>query len=225
MKKQKKIRNRKLWGCAGMLLILILIVCAFGLHWAWKYYGLPELPDFRDYETLEERADFALAFAKRHNMNENYALFVDYGIPSGTPRLFVWDFRQNRIVARTYVMHGSGGGSTDEKPQFSNRPGSKCSSLGRFLVTKEHGRRNKRGFRIKGLDYDNKTAYGRGLMIHRAGWVDRHCWKRYIPLNEKCCMGCITISSRGLNYLHPLINNEKKPLLLWNYCSKESNEK
>ena len=217
-----KKKNRILWGLAMVILVASTAVGAFFLNWGWKYYGLPELPDYREYESLEERADFALAYAKRHNLNEHYALFVDYSIPSGTPRLFVWDFRKNRIVARTYVMHGSGGGSTDERARFSNRPGSKCSSLGRFLVTKEHGRRNKRGFRIKGLDLDNKTAYGRGLMIHRAGWVDRHCWKKYIPLNEKCCMGCVTISSRGLNYLHPLITRERKPLLLWNFCSMES---
>ena len=217
-----KKKNRILWGLALVVLVAFTVVGAFFLNWGWKYYGLPELPDYREYESLEERADFALAYAKRHNLNEHYALFVDYSIPSGTPRLFVWDFRKNRIVARTYVMHGSGGGSTDERARFSNRPGSKCSSLGRFLVTKEHGRRNKRGFRIKGLDIDNKTAYGRGLMIHRAGWVDRHCWKKYIPLNEKCCMGCVTISSRGLNYLNPLITRERKPLLLWNFCSMES---
>lgn len=221
MKKKKS----KLWIGEGLLLIIFLIMGVFGLYWGWKYYGLPELPDFREYKTLEERAGFALAFAKRHNLNENYALFVDYGIPSGTPRLFVWDFKKGRIVARTYVMHGPGGGSTDEKAKFSNRPGSRCSSLGRFLVTKEHGRRNKRGFRIKGLDIDNKTAYGRGLMIHGAGWVDRHCWKRYIPLNAKCCMGCVTISSRGLDYLHPLITKERKPLLLWNFCSLENQNK
>lgn len=217
-----KKKNRILWGLAFVILVASTAVGAFFLNWGWKYYGLPELPDYREYESLEERADFAMAYAKRHNLNEHYALFVDYSIPSGTPRLFVWDFRKNRIVARTYVMHGSGGGSTDERARFSNRPGSKCSSLGRFLVTKEHGRRNKRGFRIKGLDIDNKTAYGRGLMIHRAGWVDRHCWKKYIPLNEKCCMGCVTISSRGLNYLNPLITRERKPLLLWNFCSMES---
>ena len=214
--------KKKKWGCAMIVLALVAVVGIFALHWAWKYYGLPEWPDRREYKTIEERAEKALAFAKRHNMNEHYALFVDYGIPSGTPRLFVWDFHQKKIVASTYVMHGPGGGSTDEQPKFSNRPGSGCSSLGRFLVTKENGNRNKRGFRIKGLDLDNQTAYGRGLMIHGARWVDRHCWKRYIPLNGKCCQGCVTVSSRGMNYLWPLINKEKKPLLLWSFVGKQS---
>ena len=216
------MKRKKTWGCLLVVLLLVVAAAACGGYWAWKYYRLPELPDRREYKTIEERAEKALAFARRHNMNEHYALFVDYGIPSGTPRLFVWDFHQKKIVASTYVMHGPGGGSTAERPRFSNRPGSGCSSLGRFLVTKENGNRNKRGFRIKGVDVDNQTAYARGLMIHGARWVDRHCWKRYIPLNGKCCQGCVTVSSRGMNYLWSLVNNEKKPLLLWSFVSKQS---
>ena len=150
-------------------------------------------------------------------MNEHYALFVDYGIPSGTPRLFVWDFHQKKIVASTYVMHGPGGGSTAERPRFSNKPGSECSSLGRFLVTKEHGYTLKRSFRIKGMDFDNQSAYARGLMIHKSGWVDSHCWMRYIPLHRASCQGCVTVSTRGMNYLWSLINKENKPILLWNF--------
>ena len=158
-------------------------------------------------------------FAKRHDMNEHYALFVDYSIPSGTPRLFVWDFQKHRIIASTYVMHGPGGGSTAKRPKFSNKPGSECSSLGRFLVTKEHGNSLKRSFRLKGMDSDNQTAYARGLMIHSSYWVDKWCWKKYIPLHRSSCMGCVTVSKRGMNYLWKLINKEKKPLLLWNFVS------
>jgi hypothetical protein len=216
MKRKKKL------GCFAVILLPIIVGAVFCLYWAWKYYGLPELPDRREYKTIEERAENALAFARRHNMNEHYALFVDYGIPSGTPRLFVWDFQQKKIVASTYVMHGPGGGSTAKRPVFSNKPGSECSSLGRFLVTKEHGNRLKRSFRIKGLDMDNQSAYARGLMIHKSGWVDSHCWMRYIPLHRASCQGCVTVSSRGMSYLWSLVNKEKKPLLLWSFVSKQS---
>ena len=140
-------RNKKWWIVAAVLL-LIAAVAFFALRWAWKYYGLPERPDRTEYKTIEERAEKALAFAQRHNMSEHYALFVDYGIPSGTPRLFLWDFRRKAIVASTYVMHGPGRGSTAKNPRFSNRPGSECSSLGRFLVTKERGHKIKRSFRL-----------------------------------------------------------------------------
>ena len=211
MKRKKKL------GCFAVILLPIIVGAVFCLYWAWKYYGLPEWQAPREYKTIEERAENALAFARRHNMNEHYALFVDYGIPSGTPRLFVWDFHQKKIVASTYVMHGPGKGSTDECPVFSNEPGSECSSLGRFLVTKEHGATLKRSFRIKGLDMDNQSAYARGLMIHGSSFLDGHVWMRYIPLHRTSCQGCVTVTSRGMDYLWSLVNKEKKPILLWSF--------
>jgi len=213
-----KKKSSKKWKFTFIVIALLVAVTGFGLYWGWKYFCLPELPDNTQYENIEQRAEKALAFAKRHQMNERYALFVDYSIPSGTPRLFVWDFQKKRIVASTYVMHGPGKGSTAEKAVFSNRPGSNCSSLGRFLVTKDHGTRLKRSFRLKGMDIDNQTSYARGLMIHKSGWVDRYCWKKYIPLHSASCQGCVTVSSRGMDYIWKLVNEQKRPLLLWNYC-------
>ena len=211
------------FGCALVIVVTVIIAIIIGLHWAWKYYLLPEWVDSKEYKTIEERAERAIVFIKKHNMNENYMFFVDYSIPSGTPRLFVWDFQRKKIVASTYVMHGPGKGSTDKRPVFSNEPGSECSALGRFLITKEHGATLKRSFRLKGMDFDNQTAYARGLMIHSAFWVDRNCWMKYIPLRGKSCSGCVTVSSRGMNYLGKLINKEEKPLLLWSFCSSNNN--
>lgn len=214
-----KGRKKKL-GCA-LIATIVAIVLICGLYWAWKYYGLPEWSAYRGYKPIEELSEKALAFAHEHNMNEHYALFVDYSIPSGTPRLFVWDFHKKKIIASSYVMHGSGGGSTDKRPVFSNESGSECSSLGRFLVTKEHGQSLKRSFRLKGLDSENQTAYVRGLMIHSSGWVNNHCWMRYIPLHRSSSQGCVTLSSKGMKYLWKLVNKENKPLLLWNFESKQ----
>lgn len=203
-------------------------------YWIWKYYYLPDvddqkgkdgifvpaMPDRTQYEALEDRAAAALDFAKKKNMSTNYALFVDYGVPSGTPRLYVWDFNKRKIVARTYVMHGPGKGSAAEKPVFSNMPGSNCSSLGRFLVTKQHGRINKTGYLLRGLDIDNQTAYVRGLMIHRSTYLDGHVWMKYVPLKGNSCSGCVTVTSRGMEYIGKLVEKEKRPILLWNYCSR-----
>lgn len=209
--KRKKVR------VVMVLLAVLIAVGAFFARWAWKYYQLPMLPDHSRYENLEERAKQAQKVAKRMGLSENYCLLVDYSIPSGTPRMFVWSFEEDRVVASTYVMHGPGMGSTDEKPVFSNKPGSNCSSLGRFAVTHEHGNRNKTGYFVRGLDFDNQTARARGLMVHRAVWVDLNCWRNYIPLNKKCCMGCFTTSSRGMDYIGKLVEKEKKQILLWSY--------
>ena len=75
----------------------------------------------------------ALVYTRKHNLNTDYVLLLDYSIPSGTPRLFVWDYNRDKVVARTYVMHGVGGGSTAKEPVFSNkshgfRPNRSCQT-------------------------------------------------------------------------------------------------
>ena len=169
------------------------------------------------FESIEARAEEAYKFAKTKGLSLEKAFFVDYSIPSGTPRLFVWDFKEKRIVARTYVMHGSGGGSTAEKPCFSNEVGSGCSSLGRFKVTKSHVYHLKRSFLMVGYDKTNSNALKRGIMIHRSTWVDIKHRKKYIPLHSDSCRGCITVGTRGMKYLEKTIKADPKPILLWSY--------
>ena len=174
--------------------------------------------DGHRYESIEERAEQALKYAGRKGMSTNYCVFVDYGIPSGSPRVFVWSFAEGRVVYRGHAMHGPGKSSTAETPVFSNAPGSHCSSVGKFEVTRRHGKRNKTGYYLKGLERSNSRAYYRGIMIHSSRWVDRNAWRKYIPLNARCCLGCVTVSTRDMRYIGRLVEKEDRHLLLWSYC-------
>ena len=66
--KTKSMKRLVLWVCASLFLAFVSIVGLFTLRWAWKYYGLPELPDRQENETIEERAEHALAFARRRRL-------------------------------------------------------------------------------------------------------------------------------------------------------------
>ena len=178
------------------------------------------IPGNSRYSDLEFRAEKARQYAIRKGLNENYCLFLDYGIPSGRPRLFVWSFDEGKVVYSGHAMHGPGKGSTDETPVFSNVPGSGCSSLGRFEVTRNRGRRNKSGLYLKGLELSNSSAYSRGIMIHSSKWVDYNRWRKYIPLNEKSCQGCVTVSTRDMAYINELVAKEEGNLLLWSYYER-----
>jgi len=169
---------------------------------------------------IEKRAEAALTYSKSKGMNQNYCLLLDYSIPSGQPRLFVWSFEQSKVIYQAHAMHGPGRESTAEKPVFSNQIGSNCSSLGKFLVTQEHGRINKTGFRLKGLESSNSNAYYRGILIHRSRWVDAYKLRKFIPLNKRACQGCVTVSTTEMKYLHELLSKEKK-VLLWSFCNQE----
>ena len=177
------------------------------------------IPGNSNYSELEIRAENALKYSQRKGLNESYCLFLDYGIPSGRPRLFVWSFTERRVIYAAYAMHGPGKGSSDETPVFSNVPGSNCSSIGRFEVTKDRGKKNRTGLRLRGLDRSNGNAYSRGIMVHSSKWVDQNKWRKYIPLNAKSCRGCVTVSSRDMAYINKLVGKEKKHLLLWSYYS------
>lgn len=169
-------------------------------------------------ERIEDRAELALRYARRKGLSTNYCVFVDYGIPSGSPRVFVWSFEERKVVYRGYAMHGPGKGSTAREPVFSNVPGSHCSSLGKFEVTRRHGARNKSGYYLKGLERSNNRAYSRGIMIHGSRWVDNNTWRRYIPLNGKSCLGCVTVSRKDMKQIGRIIEQEDRHLLLWSYC-------
>ena len=57
------MKRRKKWGCLAVILLFTIVAAVFGLHWAWKYYGLPEWPDRREYKTIEERAEGSTGFS------------------------------------------------------------------------------------------------------------------------------------------------------------------
>lgn len=191
--------------------VLVLYLFSHG------YFSPGKIAGNTHYPAIELRANKALKYAERKGLNNHYCLFLDYGIPSGKPRLFIWSFDEGRIVYSGYAMHGPGNGSTDEAPVFSNIYGSHCSSVGKFEVTRNRGTKNKTGLRLKGLDLSNNHAYSRGIMIHSSRWVDINKWRKFIPLNEKSCQGCVTVSTRDMTYINRLMGEEDGNLLLWSY--------
>ena len=197
---------------------MLLVVGAFvGYYASCGFFSPGRIWGNTHYPDMALRAEKALQYAERKGMNAHYCIFLDYGIPSGKPRLFVWSFEEGRIVYSGHAMHGPGKGSTDESPVFSNVYGSHCSSVGKFEVTRDRGTRNKTGLRLKGLELSNKSAYSRGIMIHCSRWVDINKWRKFIPLNEKYCQGCVTVSTRDMAYINRLLGKEERNLLLWSY--------
>ena len=197
---------------------MLLVVGAFvGYYASCGFFSPGRIWGNTHYPDMVLRAEKALQYAERKGMNAHYCIFLDYSIPSGKPRLFVWSFEKGRIIYSGHAMHGPGKGSTDESPVFSNVYGSHCSSVGKFEVTRDRGTRNKTGLRLKGLELSNKSAYSRGIMIHGSRWVDTNKWRKFIPLNEKYCQGCVTVSTRDMAYINRLLGKEDRNLLVWSY--------
>ena len=159
--------------------------------------------------------------AGNKTLNQDYCILVDYSIPSGQRRVFVWSFVDNKIIYKAHTMHGPGGGSTREHAVLSNKAGSMCSAPGHFLITHIEGVTIKPSFRMKGLDAENKNAYDRAIMLHGAALVDHSLRKKeeYLPIDAGWCQGCITTSVYEMKDLKRFIMKYPPNIMIWSFES------
>ena len=165
-----------------------------------------------DPENIEQVRDYC----ERRGYSTDYYILVDFSIPSGKKRFFIYDLQSGHQVMSSYCMHGSGKGNTDAKPKFSNKFGSGCSSLGRYVMVGK-GRKFKNSIRLQGLDRSNYLAEARGILIHSAGKVTRfHGEKEYIPIGTES-RGCFTVSRDCVSKVMEIYkgSSKKRPVMLF----------
>ena len=180
------------------LAVLLLIVCIPFVPPIYYRYTRPlykndidakEWYGKVDCEDLSEVKDYC----ERRGYNTDYYILVDFSIPSGKKRFFIYDLQRGKRVLSSYCMHGSGKGNTDATPKFSNKFGSGCSSLGRYVMVGK-GSKFKNSIRLRGLDKSNYLAETRGILIHSARKVTRFSGESdYIPIGSES-RGCFTVS-------------------------------
>lgn len=220
MSKKRTIFRLSLW-------LLLLIALVSGLFFVVNHYKrLPPKDGTSVYNLAKKRAYSLKEYAIRRNYDTSHCFLVDYSIPSGRPRFFIWNFATDKIEYSDYCMHGPGKGSTAQVPVFSNEKGSNCSSLGRFVVKKNcygNSLGEKRSRLILGLDKTNSNACARGLMIHDSHYLDKCSLlpTDNIPLNGGACSGCVTITTDGFRKAKSIIEESSKEILLYTYFSSK----
>ena len=110
-----------------------------------------------------------------------YLMIVDFSLPDTEKRLFIIDSRTYSVLLSTYVAHGSGSGTGHYATSFSNKEGSRASSLGRYLTRETYNGVHGLALRVYGLDRGiNDNAYNRVIEIHSASYVSEshmgHSW-------------------------------------------------
>lgn len=157
---------------------------------------------------------------RQHNADTRYFILVDYSIPSNDYRLFIWDTEQDMIVEKFWCAHGFGGGSTPERPVFSNTLGSNCSSLGWFLIERGVGVSSHWGYQyhaVDGLEASNSNARRRQILIHPWSSVT-HDYEAKIsqPMNlDGRCAGCFTTTDEGYKTIDRYVKSRTKRILLY----------
>jgi hypothetical protein len=97
---------------------------------------------------------------------------IDYSLPSTERRLWVIDVPRRRVLFHELVAHGEGSGG-NFATTFSNRPGSRQSSLGLFRTENTYVGGHGVALRLEGLEPGiNDRAMQRQIVMHGADYVD-----------------------------------------------------
>ena len=205
-----------------LAVILVLIGCIPFVPPIYKRYTKPLIKNYIDkrewYNNIDhEQLAQVRDYCERRGFSTDYYIMVDFSRPSGKRRFFIYDLKREKGVLSSYCMHGSGKGNTDATPKFSNKPGSGCSSLGRYIMVDKGCTRFKNCVRLRGLDDTNYMAETRGILIHSAGKVNRfHGQTEYIPIGSES-EGCFTVSSECVARVMQIYkeSSPKRPILIW----------
>lgn len=173
-------------------------------------------------DDLQKRIGEMKTYAIQNNYNREICLLADMSIHSGYHRFFIVDLQRDSLIRKGKVSHGCGANSwqsrrTKEKPRFSNRPESHCTSLGKYSI----GARgySQFGIHVKyllhGLDSTNSNALHRQIVLHSWELVTN----KETPFGTPEGWGCPAVSNDLMRLLDRELQKQKtgKPVLLYIY--------
>ncbi len=113
---------------------------------------------------------------------------IDYSLPSTEKRLWVIDLAKRQILFHELVAHGQNSGEA-YAVNFSNRPGSRQSSLGLFRTEDVYDGGHGESLRLIGLEAGiNDRAEERRIVMHGAVYVNERVVQRFGKLGRS--WGC-----------------------------------
>jgi hypothetical protein len=145
------------------------------------------------------------SYCRSRGYNTDYGILVDYGRSSFQQRFYVVDLNTGEVVMRSLCGHGRGGESTVLKGEFSNVPGSHCSSLGHYKIGRERKmyKLPAMAFELDGLDKTNSNARSRAILLH----------KSFGPMS----LGCVTVPLVRYNTVAELLHSQSGGVIMWAY--------
>jgi hypothetical protein len=160
---------------------------------------------------LAIQAYYNFRSAHPEQVRKPYLYFVDYGLNNQTPRGYVFDMAQLKLIDGPFVVaHGRGSskGKNGVPTRFSNTPGSYSTSLGLYVAEETYNFSGKSGgqrYTSIGLRLDgvsgrfNSTARDRGVVVHGAPYVT--------PSGSGRSEGCPAMEQARARRLIPMIAN------------------
>lgn len=151
-------------------------------------------------------------FVKGKNYNQDLAVFINFKIHSGKYRYFVYDLKNDKILQKAIVSHGSGSVIPNSNVlKFSNIEGSYQSSLGKYEIKESYIGKFGKSYRLNGLEDTNSNALQRAIVLHSYG-----CVSDKESQNPACLsLGCPMLSTNAFNQTAKYIDQSKQPIILY----------
>ena len=165
-------------------------------------------------KSLLEQARKAKAFVKEEKYNDSICFLVDMSLASGTNRFFVYNMKNNSLIDAGLVTHGRCNKDFLTGRQYGNEVGCGCTSLGKYKIGNPYQGRFGLAYKLHGLDSSNSNAFKRYVVLHSHSCVPS---SEVDPAPICQSDGCPTVSPAFLQKLAGILDNSKKPLLLWMY--------
>ena len=172
-----------------LIIVLTLTVLAIvGL----LTYNLLYTPDISNKRVIE-----ALEFCKKHNLNTNYCVFVDFSKHAGKKRYVIYNLNTRKVEYSSVCANGL------NRNEFSNKEG----IVGKMGIGEEC-------LILDGLEATNSNARKRQILIH--SYKDVYYNPGTYPFNvfgKNLSHGCFVIDKIAFNKTKKI----SKPMLLWAY--------
>ena len=185
-----------------VITLATLIVLTLACLLIYNYIYTPDV----SYKKVNE----ALEFCKKHNLNTEYCIFVDFSEHAGKKRYIIYNLNDREIEYSSVCASGL------NRNEFSNKEGSHLSSLGKYEVTPIVGKMGigEECLVLEGLDSTNSNVRKRQILIHSHKSVYYN--PGTYPFNffyKNLSWGCFVIDKRAFKKTKRIA----KPMLLWAY--------
>lgn len=188
------------------VMLIIMIIATLIILVCFLFRPRPDL------KALRTRAQELRQYATANQYNQRLAIMVDYSIPSGAHRLFVWDLQNDKLLYSCLVAHGRGRAQDKFAPvRFSNENGSYLSSLGRCRIAERYYGSYGLAYRLDGLDSTNSNVRKRCIVLHAYKTVPSI---QIFPFRIVHSQGCVMVSRKDMARIDELIRDEQDVLLL-----------
>ncbi|WP_228437601.1 murein L,D-transpeptidase catalytic domain-containing protein [Chryseobacterium sp. 7] len=151
-------------------------------------------------------------YIKGKEYNQELAVFINFKIPSGKYRYFIYNLKKNTIVQQAVVSHGSGSVIPESNVlKFSNVEGSYQSSLGKYAIGESYVGKFGKAYRLKGLDSSNSNAMQRAIVLHSYGCIPD------VESQTPVCLslGCPMLSANAFKETSKYLDKSEKPIILY----------